>query len=130
MAHRMRAVRAAWATATTLLGRRAIMPRNQGEAFSGRALTWRSQAVAPSTSSRRKGELPCLVMAPVRVLPPVPLSRGAKPSQAALQSIGRRIEGGSLIGQRRRGNHRIGRQLERTGAQLIDQAGQAGAALA
>ena len=55
MAHRMRAVRAAWATATTLLGRRANMARNQGEAFSGRARTWRNQAVAPSTSSRRNG---------------------------------------------------------------------------
>src|SRR5579863_2659005 len=81
MAHRMRAILLASATAASLFGLRASKLSNQGEAWP--ALAKRIRAVAPSTKSLRKVSSPWRLIFPGRRRPPVEFSLGVIPSQAA-----------------------------------------------
>src|SRR3954469_16396110 len=83
MAHRVRAILLARATAASLRGRRSSSPSSQGLAALLVGLAWRITAIAPTTSSWRSRSLPARLMPPRRWRPPVDRSRGVKPSQAA-----------------------------------------------
>ena len=83
MAHTMRAILLASATAASLRGLRASKASSQGEASLAPGRTWRITALAPTTSRVRSRRLPARLMRPSRVLPPVECCRGVRPRKAA-----------------------------------------------
>src|SRR5918912_4475506 len=83
MAHKVRAILLARATAASLRGRRSSHPSSQGLAASLVGLAWRITAIAPATSSWRSRSLPARLMPPRRWPPPVDRSLRVRPSQAA-----------------------------------------------
>src|SRR5262245_44755549 len=82
MAHAMRAILLARATAATLIGRRSIRRASQSR-FVPCWRAYRMTAIAPATSSQRKCRLPCFEILPSLSLPPVECCRGTKPIHAA-----------------------------------------------
>src|SRR6516165_10725334 len=82
MAHAMRAILLASATAATLIGRRSIR-RASHSRFVPCWRAYRMTAMAPATSSQRKCRLPCFEMLPSLSLPPVECCLGTKPIHAA-----------------------------------------------
>src|ERR1700733_7812923 len=84
MAHTVRAILLASATATSLRGLRASSFTSHSVAclFCGRKAN-RITAVAPVTNNRRNRSLPARLMPPKRCLPPVECSFGVRPIQAA-----------------------------------------------
>jgi len=83
MAHTMRAILLAKATATSLRGRRLSNSRSHKEAFGQPGLACWITAMAPSTSNCRRRSSPARLMPPSRCLPPVERCCGTRPSQAA-----------------------------------------------
>jgi hypothetical protein len=82
IAQAMRAVLFATAIATTLAGFFTSNFAIQGY-FPGCSRAWRTTAVAPRTSRRRRYRSPCFDMPPSLSLPPVEFCRGTRPIQAA-----------------------------------------------
>src|SRR5271170_6984061 len=71
------------ATVATRTGFRARSEAKCGVALSGLLRNWRTSAVAPMTSSRRRYLSPILLIRPRRSLPPLEFWSGVRPSQAA-----------------------------------------------
>jgi hypothetical protein len=82
MAHAIRAILLASATAATLIGRRSMIRASQSR-FVPCCRAYRMTAIDPAMSNHRKYRLPCFEIPPRRSLPPVECCFGTRPIQAA-----------------------------------------------